>query len=252
MSELAEALYRHLLSLLPPGRYPRAGGAADGMVRALAQEEADLIREALEAFPQAFPQYAEGEALSRLGEGRALRRFPPDEPDAFYRERVRHAWDWWLRAGTKPGMEAELARLGFHARVIEGPFETYFDGTWNFGDYEGAFTGPAWAEFLLRIWPQGPFQTRERAYLRQVVRELKPAHAVLRGVELYAQDRRVFRLRPQAAVVLLDLGAFGDFLFGDTRRVALAGGMSLAAWAEGRMAQAQVFDGSWRFGEVGF
>jgi hypothetical protein len=199
-----------------------------------------------------YPSYAPEDALNLVGEGRALRRFPPDEPDAFYRERVRHAWDWWLRAGTKPGMEAELARLGFHARVIEGPFETYFDGTWNFGDYEGAFTGPAWAEFLLRIWPQGPFQTRERDYLRQVVRELKPAHAVLRGVELYAQDRRVFRLRPQAAVVLLDLGAFGDFLFGDTRRVALAGGMSLAAWAEGRMAQAQVFDGSWRFGEVGF
>jgi hypothetical protein len=252
MSELAEALYRHLLSLLPPGRYPRAGRAADGMVRALAQEEADLIREALEAFPQAFPQYAEGEALSRLGEGRALRRFPPDEPDASYRERVRHAWDWWLRAGTKPGMEAELARLGFVAKVVEGPFENAFDGTWHFGDYEGAFTGPAWAEFILEVSPAGPLTARERAYLRHAVRELKPAHAVLRGVELYAQDRRVFRLRPQAAVVLLDLGAFGDFLFGDTRRVALAGGMSLAAWAEGRMAQAQVFDGSWRFGEVGF
>lgn len=220
--------------------------------RALGRVLDGAVDGARDAVLARYPSYAPEDALNLVGEGRALRRFPPEEPDDLYRERVRHAWDWWLRAGTKPGMEAELARLGFHARVVEGPFENYFDGSWHFGDYENAFTGPAWAEFVLEVTPSGPFTARERSYLRQVVRELKPAHAVLRGVELYAQDRRVFRLRPQAAVVLLDLGAFGDFLFGDTRRVALAGGMSLAAWAEGRMAQAQVFDGSWRFGEVGF
>ena len=252
MSELAEALYRHLLSLLPPGRYPRAGGAADGMVRALAQEEADLIREALEAFLQAFPQYAEGEALSRLGGGRALHRFPPDEPDDLYRERVRHAWDWWLRAGTKPGMEAELARLGFHARVIEGPFETYFDGTWHFGDYEGAFTGPAWAEFVLEVTPSGPFTARERAYLRHAVRKLKPAHAVLREVRLLLQDGRVLRLAALPAGEVWDLGRWGEFYFGEVLEGAWAAGLGGATRLDSRRLEGGVFDGEWSFGERGF
>ena len=251
MSELAEALYRHLLSLLPPGRYPRAGGAADGMVRALAQEEADLIREALEAFPQAFPQYAEGEALSRLGEGRALRRFPPDEPDDLYRERVRHAWDWWLRAGTKPGMEAELARLGFVAKVVEGPFENAFDGTWHFGDYEGAFTGPAWAEFILEVSPAGPWTARERSYLRHAVQELKPAHAVLRGIELRVRDGRSVRLLPFSQEALWDFGTWGDFAFGELHPVRVEVLRSLHWWADGRMVQSTVF-GGWGFGDRSF
>lgn len=252
MTPLQEAAYRHLLSLLPPGRYPREGGAADGMVRMLGGLEGTLLEELFTMLAEVFPQTASEEGLGEHARARAIRRLPPDESLESWRSRIVGAWDWWRWAGTRRGLERELARLGFVAQVVEGPFENFFDGSWHFGDYEGAFTGPAWAEFLLRLWPQGPFQARERAYLRHAVRELKPAHAVLRGVELYAQDRRTFRLRPQVAVVLLDLGTFGDFFFGENQRVVLTGGMSLATWAQGRMVRALVFDGSWTFGEVGF
>ncbi len=199
-----------------------------------------------------YPSYAPEDALNLVGEGRALRRFPPDEPDASYRERVRHAWDWWLRAGTKPGMEAELARLGFHARVIEGPFETYFDGAWRFGDYEGAFTGPAWAEFILEVSPAGPWTARERAYLRHAVQELKPAHAVLREVRLLLRDGRVLRLAALPAGEAWDLGRFGEFYFGEVLEGAWVAGLGGTAWLDSRRLEGGVFDGEWSFGERGF
>ncbi|MFD3006329.1 phage tail protein [Thermus tengchongensis] len=251
MNPMQEAAYRHLLSLLPPGRYPREGGAADGMVRMLGGLEGRLLEELFRLVAEAFPQSASEEGLGEHARARAIRRLPPDEPLESWRARVIGAMDWWRWAGTRPGMERELARLGVRAQVIEGPFENFFDGTWHFGDYEGAFTGPAWAEFLLRIWPQGPFQARERAYLRAVVAELKPAHAVLRGVELRAEDIRHIRLQHEARTWPQDYGAFGHFVFGEVQRVSLLGGMSLEAWAEGRNLRSPAFDG-WSFGEVGF
>ena len=238
-----------LARVQPPWMHGERGQA---WARALGSALDRAVDAAVDAVQARHPRYADAVALALIADARAIRRLPPDESLESWRSRIVGAWDWWRWAGTRRGLERELARLGFVAQVVEGPFENFFDGSWHFGDYEGAFTGPAWAEFLLRLWPQGPFQARERTYLRQVVRELKPAHAVLRGVELYAQDRRTFRLRPQVAVVLLDLGTFGDFLFGENQRVVLTGGMSLATWAQGRMVRALVFDGSWTFGEVGF
>lgn len=220
--------------------------------RALGRVLDGAVDGARDAVLARYPSYAPEDALNLVGEGRALRRFPPDEPDDLYRERVRHAWDWWLRAGTKPGMEAELARLGFHARVIEGPFETYFDGAWRFGDYEGAFTGPAWAEFILEVSPAGPWTARERVYLRHAVQELKPAHAVLREVRLLLQDGRVLRLAALPAGEVWDLGRFGEFYFGEVLEGAWAAGLGGAAWLDSRRLEGGVFDGEWSFGERGF
>ncbi len=228
MSDLKEALYEHLLSLLPPGRYPREGGAADGMVRALAAEEAHLVEEALSLFRQALPQYAEGRALEEVARGRGLRRFPPDEPDEWLRQRTVGAVLYWLRAGTRPGMEAELARLGFQAEVVEG-------------------RPPAWAEFLLRINPQGPFTSRERDLLMRAVRELKPAHAVLSRIELWLSALRRLRLRTSALTQVWDLGRFGEWLFGEVVAVASLQRHGLASWIESRNTRWEVFDGSLDF-----
>lgn len=188
MSELAEALYRHLLSLLPPGRYPRAGGAADGMVRALAQEEADLIREALEAFPQAFPQYAEGEALEGIGRARGLSLFQ-GELEAAFRNRVTHALQFWRLAGTLPGVLLWLEATGYDAYVYE-----------HFRDDPSI-----WAEFSVWLWPEIAAYTTDRwgdgegvwddgtpwdyalastelFRIPALLREVKPAHARVRRV----------------------------------------------------------------------
>jgi hypothetical protein len=149
-------------------------------------------------------------------------------------------------------MEAELARLGFQARVQEGPFENHFDGTWDFGDYDGAFTGPAWAEFILEVSPAGPWTARERAYLRHAVQELKPAHAILREVRLLLQDGRVLRLAALPAGEVWDLGRFGEFYFGEVLEGAWAAGLGGAAWLDSRRLEGGVFDGEWSFGERGF
>ncbi len=154
--------------------------------------------------------------------------------------------------GTKRGLERELARLGFQARVQEGPFENHFDGTWDFGGYEGAFTGPAWAEFILQVVPEGPFTGRERDYINRVVRELKPAHAVLREVRLLLRDDRVLRLAALPVGDAWDLGRFGEFLFGE-----VVGGAEVAAlggsrgWRRWRWGWG-CLDGTWGFGERGF
>ena len=237
-----------LVKVQPPWLHGERGHA---WARALGSALDRAVDGAVDAVQVRHPSYADSKALALIAEDRIIRRLPPDEPLESWRARVIGAMDWWRQAGTRPGMERELARLGFRAQVVEGPFSNWFDGTWDFGDYEGAFTGPAWAEFLLRIWPQGPFQVRERAYLRAVVGELKPAHAVLRGVELRAEDARRIQLRHEARTQLGDYGVFGHFVFGEVQRVSLLGGMSLEAWAEGRRLGAPAFDG-WSFGEVGF
>jgi|GEM_PF-1569589 len=240
MSELAEALYRHLLSLLPPGRYPREGGAADGVVRALGAEEAHLVEEALALFRQALPQYAEGKPLEEVARGRGLRRFPPEEPDDWLRTRTIGAVAYWLAAGTRPGMERELVRLGFRAEVVEGPFENAFDGEWGFG-YGGAFTGTAWAEFVLRVDPQGPFTPRERSLLRHLVRELKPAHAILRRLELWLSAHWRWGLRAPAQTQVWDLGRFGEWRFGEVVRAPLRVHQGLDTWLERREVRVEVF-----------
>jgi hypothetical protein len=136
LSELAEAFYRHLLSLLPPGRYPREGGAADGTVRMLGALEASAVEETLALFRQALPQYAEGAFLEEVGRGRGLSRFQ-GELEAAFRNRVVYAVRFWLLGGTLPGMRLWLEAAGYEAHIHE-----------HFRDDPSI-----WAEFSLYLWP---------------------------------------------------------------------------------------------------
>ena len=188
MSELAEALYRHLLSLLPPGRYPREGGAADGVVRALGAEEAHLVEEALALFRQALPQYAEGKVLEEVGRGRLIAPLRGELAEA-YRSRVIYAVQYWLLAGTLPGVVLWLRAAGYDAHVVE----------WYRHDPS------IWAEFSLYLWPHHPEFITDRwddgvgawdddstwdyslagvelERIPALVREVKPAHAKLRSI----------------------------------------------------------------------
>ena len=188
MSELAEAFYRHLLSLLPPGRYPREGGAADGTVRMLGALEASAVEETLALFRQALPQHAEGAFLEEVVRGRGISRFQ-GELEAAFRNRVVYAVRFWLLGGTLPGMRLWLEAAGYEAHIHE-----------HFQDDPSI-----WAEFSLYLWPYRPEFTTDRwddgvgawdddstwdytlngAELQRVpelVREVKPAHARVRSI----------------------------------------------------------------------
>ncbi|UZX14992.1 hypothetical protein KQ693_10225 [Thermus sp. PS18] len=188
MSELAEALYRHLLSLLPPGRHPREGGAADGMVRMLGALEASAVEEALAFFRQALPQHAEGAFLEEVGRGRGLSPFQ-GELEAAFRNRVVQALRFWLLGGTLPGVLLWLEAAGYDAYVYE-----------HFRDDPSI-----WAEFSVWLWPKVASYISDRwddgvgawddgtpwdyalaatelYRIPAVLREVKPAHARVRSV----------------------------------------------------------------------
>ncbi|KPD31558.1 hypothetical protein AN926_06070 [Thermus scotoductus] len=137
MTPLQEAAYRHLLSLLPPGRYPREGGAADGMVQMLGGLEAKLLEELFRLLAEAFPQSASEGGLGELALARGLHRLPGEYLEAF-RQRVRLARLFWEKAGTLRGLLLWLRAAGYQATVREH----YLDD-------------PAiWAEFSVYLWPE--------------------------------------------------------------------------------------------------
>lgn len=157
-------------------------------------------------------------------------------------------WSFGVLAGTKEGMVRVLQRLGYEAEVREGPFPTWFDGNWLFGDYEGAFSGEAWAEFVVRLRPQGAFRQPERAYILRLIRELKPAHAVLRSLEVVDAHPLRTQLLPRADTILSDFGTWGDFLFGEVRPGYLAVSLYAEGVADGRTLTWPAF-GGWEFGD---
>lgn len=243
---LPEAAYRHLLALLPPGRHPTPGGTADGVVRMLGGLEARLMEELFALAREAFPHLAE--ALDHHAQARMMWRIPPEEGDTSFRARVVGAVEFWRWAGTRKGLERALARLGFPVEeVVEGPFRNAFDGAWSF-DYENAFTDPAWAEFLFRLRPAGAFRKKDGEFLRHLVRELKPAHAVLRRLEVVDVHPLGIRLRPRADAIIGDFGTWGDFLFGEVRPGYLALSLYAQGVAEGRTLAWPAF-GGWEFGD---
>lgn len=216
------------------------------MVAALAALEARLLEEAFEVAREAFPHLAS--RLEAHAQARGIMRIPPTEPDESFRVRVVGAVEFWRLAGTKEGMVRVLQRLGYEAEVREGPFPTWFDGNWLFGDYEGAFSGEAWAEFVVRLRPQGAFRQPERAYILRLIRELKPAHAVLRSLEVVDAHPLRTQLLPRADTILSDFGTWGDFLFGEVRPGYLAVSLYAEGVADGRTLTWPAF-GGWEFGD---
>ncbi|GAA5334724.1 MULTISPECIES: hypothetical protein [Thermus] len=185
---LKEAAYRHLLSLLPPGRYPREGGAADGMVRMLGGVEGRLLEELFALLREAFPHQASEEALAEHAKARLIPTLAGEQPEAF-RARVVHARTFWLLAGTLSGVQQGLLVAGYRAHVREH----YLDDP------------TLWAEFSVWLWPEvtayisdwwddgagswddgTPWDyTLGATELRRIpnlIRELKPAHAKLCGL----------------------------------------------------------------------
>lgn len=134
-----------------------------------------------------FVQRAPEDALTTLGAERNLNRYPGELTSAF-RSRVLAAWDFWQWAGTLPGVLFWLSAAGYDAYVYE-----------HFRDDPSI-----WAEFSVYLWPKIAEYTTDRwdeggawddattwdftlaatELLRvpALLREVKPAHAKLRGV----------------------------------------------------------------------
>lgn len=161
-------------------------------IRARAAPLDDLTLRARTAVLARLIQFAPEDVLTLIGAERGLRRFP-GEPTAVYRRRVQGAWAFWRLAGTVPGMELMLAHAGYKAVVIE-----------HFRDPDPEH----WAEFSISLtplnpildprqwgggdtWGRQPGQPRKRwggldpngiplEHLRDLVQDIKPAHARLR------------------------------------------------------------------------
>lgn len=131
--------------------------------------------------------HAPEDALTMLGRERGLTRYPGEPLDTF-RARVAGAWVYWQQAGTLPGIVAALKQAGYRATVIEHfrdpdrehwaefsvlvqPLERLETDAWWGGTTWGG--GRKWG-FVLPAVPL--------AYLPELVRELKPAHARVRRV----------------------------------------------------------------------
>lgn len=191
-ADLTDALHQHYRSLPPDGLYPAPGGAADGYIRMLAGLLTLEVEAATRLVLDWLPETANEDALALIGAARSLRRWPR-EPLETWRRRVIGAADFWALAGTYPGMTLALAQAGYQAAIVEHGRDD--------GDLE------RWAEFSVALtplapivtpwqwgdgqWGQQPGQPRRRwggldpngiplQYLKDLIREVKPAHARLR------------------------------------------------------------------------
>jgi hypothetical protein len=151
-------------------------------------------------------QTAPDDALDLLGEtygglARALR----DSPST-YRAYLRAPLDRWYTFGTKLGMVAELAHLGYRAEVVSwrdmvdagaAPGNVVFGGNVNFfyvalfapnsltnGYTYWAVSRARWKTTGAR-WGASPNQTDYIAELRRVIALVKPAHTSCRHIVVF-------------------------------------------------------------------
>jgi len=145
-----------------------------------------------------FPATAHPAALDIHGQERGLPRLP-GEPHESYRARLANAYLFYEGAGTKAGMEAALASIGYpNAEVYPLYMEEFnwirldgsrkLDGTWRLG----ALREPAHEEWLEQNLPGAwnrfvvflnsgleKLDPAEEQRVREVIRMTQPARGVL-------------------------------------------------------------------------
>lgn len=175
---------RWLVELSPPWlQGPRGAAFLSSLGTALDEAVSWTLTGVLARFIQRAPE----DALTLLGSERGLDRFPGEHLEA-YRSRLLGAWEFWRWGGTLRGMQYWLNAAGYDAYVYE-----------HFRDDPSI-----WAEFSVYLWPKIAEYTTDRwdeggawddattwdftlaatELLRvpALLREVKPAHAKLRGV----------------------------------------------------------------------
>jgi hypothetical protein len=130
-------------------------------------------------------------ALSYLGAGRSMPRYPLDT-DATYTARLRDAWNIWPQAGTKYGIEAQLAALGLTATVKDRSSVgwNWDNDTDNWSRFWVVITGHPWASWEWgdgTLWGDGKTwgsdaTVDEVKSVRALVRKWKPAQVVCTNI----------------------------------------------------------------------
>ena len=107
--------FTQLLATLPPG-WARDTALKRAWLQLFARALDGLLEDERQGVAARFPSLAPDDALSLLGAERSLQQFP-GEYVAAWRNRVAHAFDFWDRAGTVPGMLAALEQMGYGVRI---------------------------------------------------------------------------------------------------------------------------------------
>lgn len=187
-SELANAVARHMLGLLPPGRKPKEGGYAYFVVLALAALTADLDEAAIQMVLDWSPSRTQNpELLARIGEGRGIKR-GAGEPFGAYRARVVNAADFWKLGGTVAGVKAALETAGYGVKITEH----YYTDRRRWAEFSvelyprrGEFTADTWDDGN-GSWDDGSrwdwgISNAEAARIGEIIREMKAAHSKVRS-----------------------------------------------------------------------
>ncbi len=171
----------------------KAGGVNEGLARTAAglldasKEDVKWLRY------QFLPQLCDDDQVNSHAEARGIERYQY-ESDAFFRNRVANAYQFFANGGTKAGVDAFLEAIGLDAHVLE------------FSEYTG---DPAigWAEFAAMVKIESLDQTTgNRQFLAALLNELKPARSKL-ALIIFTLDVR-FYLRPVMDLVIMDYADF--------------------------------------------
>ena len=93
-------------------------GPLSALVRGAALALDQAREDILSCRTQAMPESCDPEYLDRIGAGRGVRQWP-NEPDDFYRERVRAAFAFFQMGGKRSGLEEILRRAGADVEIWE-------------------------------------------------------------------------------------------------------------------------------------
>ena len=188
-SELANAIARHMLGLLPPGRKPKEGGRAFFTVLALAAMLAEADEAALElVFSWSPSRTPREDLLALIGQARGIKRGKGESFEA-YRARVVNAAAFWRLGGTVPGVIAALETAGYKVSVTEH----YFANKARWAEFSIDLF-PGRAELTADLWDDPEdywndgtpwdwgISTAEGERIRDIIREMKAAHSKVRDV----------------------------------------------------------------------
>ena len=188
-SELANAIARHMLGLLPPGRKPKEGGYAYFTVLALSALLAEADETALEMIFSWSPSRTSREdLLALIGQARGIKR-SKSEPLKAYRARVVDAAAFWRLGGTLAGVKAALETAGYSVKVTEH----YLTDKQRWAEFSIDLY-PNRSDLTADLWddPEGYWNdgtpwdwgisTAEGERILDIIREMKAAHSKVRSV----------------------------------------------------------------------
>lgn len=158
------------------------------------QTKDDLVALLIEAVKARSPRTGPDDALALTGQERNLSRHPGERTDA-YRDRLVGAFDFWVQAGTEPGIHLAIEQLGYKLSLI--PMRSLDPARWS--EFLVVIR-PGAKQYGVPNWgPDGLWEddgqlwgldltAEEQARIREVIDLVKPAHTKPADVIFYAEQ----------------------------------------------------------------